>query len=158
MRILVVFYSRTGKTKVVAKKLAEITKSDVEEIMDTKNRSGFIGVLLSGYEAARRKLTVIMETKYDPSQYDLVIIGTPVWAGVMSVPVRTYISNHKGKFNNVAFFCTHGMKDAPKIFKDLGEACQKEPVATLKIRSTEIEKGEYLQKINGFVSMLGAQG
>lgn len=154
MRSLIVFYSRTGYTRAVAQKLAEITKSDIEEIIDTKNRDGLLGFLRSGYEAMRKKLTVIMETKYDPSQYDLVIIGTPVWAGVMSVPVRTYILNNKGKMNRVAFFCTHSMKDAPKIFKDMEEACQKVPIATVKIRTKEIVEGKHLEKVNAFVSML----
>ncbi|MEM3432819.1 MAG: hypothetical protein QXP27_01440, partial [Candidatus Methanomethyliaceae archaeon] len=119
MKKLVVFYSRTGTTSLVAQKIAEKINGDLEEIKDAKNRAGIIGFLRSGYEGARRKLTIIAETKYDPAQYDLIVIGTPVWAGNMSSPIRTYIVKNREKFNKVAFFCTLSMKDAPKIFQDM---------------------------------------
>ncbi|MGC8936232.1 MAG: flavodoxin family protein [Candidatus Methanomethylicaceae archaeon] len=154
MKYLVVFYSMGGATKLIAQKIAEKVNGDVEEIKDTKNRKGILGFLRSGYEGARRKLTVIAETRYDPSQYDVVIIGTPVWAGHMSSPTRTYIVNQRGKFNRVAFFCTLSMKDAPKIFKDMSKACQKEPVATVMFNRKEVIKGEYESKLNEFVSKL----
>ncbi|MBC7113492.1 MAG: hypothetical protein H5T34_05710 [Candidatus Methanomethyliales bacterium] len=154
MKTLIVFYSRTGTTRLVAQKIAEIVKGDLEEIKDTKNRAGIIGFLRSGYDAARRKLTVIAETKYDPAQYDLVVIGTPVWAGNISSPIRTYIVNNKDKIKKVAFFCTLSMKDAPNIFKEMREACQKEPVATAMFRRRDVVSNEYADKLKEFVSKI----
>ena len=154
MKTLVVFYSRTGTTRLVAQKIAEMVKGDIEEIRDTKNRAGIIGFLRSGYESARRKLTVIAETKYDPVQYDLVVIGTPVWAGNISPPTRTYMAKNKEKIKKVAFFCTLSMKDAPNIFKEMTEACQKEPVATAMFRRKDVISNEYANKLKEFVSRI----
>ena len=36
MRALIVFYSRTGNTKKVAKEITNLIKADSEEIFDTK--------------------------------------------------------------------------------------------------------------------------
>lgn len=158
MKKLVVFYSRTRTTSLVAQKIAEKINGDLEEVKDAKNRAGIIGFLRSGYEGARRKLTIIAETKYDPAQYDLIVIGTPVWAGNMSSPIRTYIVKNREKFNKVAFFCTLSMKDAPKIFQDMSETCQKEPVATAMFMRKEVIGNEFANKLNDFVTKIEAMG
>jgi menaquinone-dependent protoporphyrinogen IX oxidase len=80
MKILVVFYSRTDNTRKTAEEIASVLECDMEEIIDTKNRSGALGYIKSGKDASRRKLTVLKEIINDPSQYDLLIIGTPLWA------------------------------------------------------------------------------
>lgn len=154
MKCLVVFYSRTGNTKKVAEKIAEILKCDLEEIIDIKNRNGFVGFLRSGFEAALKKLTVIAKTRYDPSEYDVVIIGTPVWAGTISVPVRTYMVMNRDKFKKVAFFCTLMRKSAPRVFEEMKEVCRKEPISTFMVRASEIKSGVYIDRLKEFVAKI----
>jgi flavodoxin len=155
MKPLVVFYSRSGVTRKVAESLSQKLGCDVEEVVDTKNRGGLWGYITSGYGANRKRLTVIRDTKYDPSQYDLVIIGTPVWAGLMSVPIRTYITKNMDKLKRVAFFCTLGSKDAPRIFPDMEELCGKRPVGTAMFRKGDVMGGAYLQKVQQFAAEMG---
>ena len=104
MKILVVFYSRSGNTGRVAEEIRDNLECDIEEIIDTKNRSGILGYLRSGRDAGNRKLTVLKDIINDPSQYDLLIIGTPLWGGHVSTPVRTYIHENQANFKDVAFF------------------------------------------------------
>ena len=51
MRVLVVYYSRTGNTRFVAEAVAQSLEADIEEIKDGKNRMGIFGFLRCGYEA-----------------------------------------------------------------------------------------------------------
>jgi len=153
-KTLVVFYSRTGNTKKVAEEIANALKCDIEEIIDTKDRSGASGYLASGRDAMKKKLTGIKEIKNDPSQYDLIILGTPVWAAKMSTPVRTYISQNKEKLKNVAFFCTMGGSGDVKTFVDMEEATGKKPAATMTVLAKEIKKAEYKAKVEKFVKAL----
>ena len=110
--ILVVYYSRTGKTKNVAEDLVKSLRCDVEQIIDTKKRGGPIGFLSAGKDAGQGNLTTIEEPKFDPSKYNLVIIGTPVWNDTVSTPVRTYLFMHKEKIANAAFFLTQDRKES----------------------------------------------
>jgi flavodoxin len=75
-KILVVYYSRTGNTKKIAGELAKKFSADLEAIDDSQDRSGVFNYLKSGYEAARKKECVISALKHNPSDYDIVIIGT----------------------------------------------------------------------------------
>jgi flavodoxin len=62
MNTLVVYYSRTGKTRFVAEKVVAELKADIEEIVDLKNRKGRFGFLKAGYDATRGNGTEIAET------------------------------------------------------------------------------------------------
>lgn len=153
MKTLVVFYSRTGRTKAVAEKLVEALGCDSEEITDLKNRRGLIGFFRSGYDAVSRRLTVIKPLQRNPSKYDLVIIGTPVWVGTVSAAVRTYVHMNKKFFpKKVVFFCTYGggSEDAKKVFVEMQGLVERKPVAVLGLKADET-KGDFQKKIKGFV-------
>ncbi|MFX1392136.1 MAG: flavodoxin family protein [Promethearchaeota archaeon] len=150
MTSLVLFYSRTGTTKKIAELISEKLSCDYEEIFDTKNRQGFFGWLRSGKDAMRKKLTILKKINKNPALYDLIIIGTPIWASNMSTPIRTYITETKDKLKNVAFFCTEGSKGGEKCFKMMADLSDKKPVATLEINRKDIKKKIHIEKINDF--------
>ena len=57
MKNLVVYYSRTGRTKKIAKEIQERLNADIEEIHDVKNREGILGWLSAGRDAGTKKTT-----------------------------------------------------------------------------------------------------
>lgn len=152
MKSLVVYYSRTGNTRKLAEELADALGCDVEEIIDTKNRSGIIGWLRSGRDASNQNLTVLKDKINDPSQYDLLIIGTPIWGGHVSTPVRTYIHQNQADFNSVAFFCTASGDKFDGVFNDMKELCGVAPVETLGVSGKEIKKDGYKNKMQDFIN------
>ncbi len=132
MKTLIAYYSRTGNTKQVAETLAEKLDADIDEIKDMKDRSGIVGWLMGGKDAFRENTTEIAFKK-DPKDYDLVVIGTPVWAGTMTPAVRMYLKNN---FKKVAFFCTYGGSEG-KTFAEM-QKISKKPVATLGLNQREL--------------------
>ena len=86
MKSLVVYYSRTGNTKFVAEEIAAEIGADIEEIVDLKSRAGTMGWLSAGRDATINRQTKIAETKRNPADYDLVVVGSPVWAWSPSAP------------------------------------------------------------------------
>jgi flavodoxin len=163
MKILVTFYSRTGTTRKVGEMIAQKLGADpdttgygvkIEEIKDTVDRKGIKGYLISGRGAMKRELTKLEPAKNNPTDFDLVIIGTPIWGWNMSVPVRTYIIENKDKFKEVAFFCTMGGSGDEKVFKEMSEIIGKNPKAILALRTVEVVKNNYLEKVEKFVADL----
>lgn len=150
VKSLIVFYSRTGTTRKAAGKISNLLKSDIEEVIDMKKRAGALGWFISGIDAALKRLTVIKEAKNGPASYDVVVLGTPVWAGTMSSPIRTFISQNKGHLRKVAFFCTCGDsgKAALEALEDLYGS---KPVASLELKTKEVVKEEYIRKCEVFV-------
>jgi flavodoxin len=154
MKTLVVYYSRTKITEKVAQTISENINCDIEEIIDLKNRSGAIGYLKAGRDAMRKKETEISISDKDPSKYDCIIIGTPVWAFTMAPAIRTYINQNKNKFKKVAFFCTEGGSGHEKTFKDIGELTKKKPIATMFLFTKDVSKEQHINKTQEFIEKI----
>ncbi|MFO7797401.1 MAG: flavodoxin family protein [Promethearchaeati archaeon] len=151
MNTLVVYYTRTGNTKKMAEEIAAKLDAELDEIIDKTKRSGFVRWFYSGYQAVREKLTEIEDMEKDPSNYGLIILGTPTWAGKMTPALRTYITRYKDQLNKVAILITSSGKKGDPLIESISEFCGKDPIATAHIIQKEIEEDKYQEKIDQFV-------
>ena len=157
MKTLTVYYSRSGTTRRIAEELARRLGCDVDSITEPRGREGPLGYLRSGFEASRRKQPSINPAGKSPSQYDLVVVGTPVWAGNVSSPVRSYLSQHREEIKATAFFCTMGSSNPGKTFPEM-EACSgKKPRATLALQGSRIESEDAEAELKAFADALKPQ-
>ena len=160
MKCLVAFYSRTGTARKVARTIISMIgqqtsfKCDFEELVDPTNRAGTAGNKLSYQEAIEKKQVPIKPTRYDPSSYDLVILGGPVWAYTMASAVRTYLAKNAGKVKNAAFFCTYDCSGNKTTLQEMQELIGKPPIATFDATTKEVVKGKHIQTVQNFVTAL----
>jgi flavodoxin len=153
-KALVVYYSRTGVTKEVAEAIVQALGCDTEEIQDVRSRKGLFGWLRSGFEAAQKKCPEIKPSTRNPSDYELVVIGTPVWANTMASPVRTWLTRHQRQFEKIALFCTMGGSDNGHTFPDIGGYCDADSLAQLVLRKAEVTSGQFAARVREFVARL----
>ncbi len=126
----------------------------MEEISDKKNRSGIIGWLSAGRDAGRKSLTELNGISKDPSNYDLVIIGTPTWNDTISTPIRTYIDHFKRQLTNVAFFTTQDSLETSTL-RDMENLLGVNPIASIALnKRSDVESGDYLEKVDEFLSVI----
>ncbi len=106
--ILCVYYSRTGNTEKLMQEIAADLNGELLKLDDGVDRSGLRGWLRSGLQAMSRRLPAVKppETELPLSIYDLVIIGTPVWAGRCSSPVRSFLVEYGNELRRVAYVIT----------------------------------------------------
>ncbi len=107
MRYLVIYYSRTGNAKFVAEKISSELKADIEEVVDLKNRRGWLGFLRAGYNANFGKETKTEKTQKSPKDYDLIVVGTPVWNSRLTPAIRTYLKENDLTGKKAAIFSTN---------------------------------------------------
>ena len=149
-RPLVVFYSRTGSTKKVGESIARKLNCETEEIIDNKNRSGLIG--LAGGVINPRGPTTIRMIKKNPRDYDIVIIGTPIWWYSLAPAVKTYLEKYR--LRKVAFFFTCEADKKNTAFEDMGNICGVKPVGTLRIDKRDKKDLDNSKKIDEFVDQI----
>jgi len=154
MKVLIVYYSRTGMTKKVALKLAGELGADTEELIDKNKRSGAIGYLMSGRDAMQKKLANIEPLRYNPAEYDLVILGTPTWAYAMACALRTYLTDHAGEIKQAAFFATHDGDGGDRAIKQMAELSGLKARAELVLTSKEAAQDNYPEKFKEFINLL----
>jgi flavodoxin len=153
-KCLVVYYSRTGTTQALADAVAEQLACPAERLVDRKSRRGMLGFLRAGIDAARKRGTEIEPPQNAPGECDLVVIGTPVWAGTMSCAVRAYIAQHRGKFRNVGFFLTTGGSGIKGTFAQMEELSGLPPRAVLGVRTKDFRRHGCTEEIRRFVREL----
>jgi flavodoxin len=150
MKFLVVYYSRHGSTEKVAKKIAKSLKADIEKIEDKKDRSKLVNWFMSASNEELKTPTKIEETNFDTKDYDLVIIGTPIWDGI-TPPVKEYLKQNKSKLKKVAFFSTFGAS-AEDAFYQMEKVINKKPIATLELQDREILLKKDSKRIKEFLN------
>ena len=156
-RTLVVYFSRSGTTHKVAEELARELGADLERITDHEDRKGFIGYMKSGREASTDMLVEIDEPKRDPAGYELVVVGTPVWAWKMCSPVRSYLAKYAGRIKDAAYFCTADGKEG-KTLEDMATFAGKPAKASMVIYRKAVLRNEHLVRVREFVSELNGRG
>jgi flavodoxin len=156
MKTLIVYYSRTDTTKKVAERLAEKLGADLEAVIDRKKWGGIFVYFFGGRAAMREQPTDIGDNKYDPANYDLVVIGTPVWAGRVTPAIRTYLGKQAGRIKRAAFFTTQGGAKRQRVFDDLKDLVGAEPVTELWLRTRTVTKGDPTPDLDAFCKKIGA--
>ena len=109
MNDLVVFYSLTGKTRIVAQAIAEEIGATILEVEESRARtSGFLVYLTGGFAAFANRASKIKPVAVDVSQYDRVFIGSPVWASRPAPAVNSFIYKTDFEGRTVIPFVTLG--------------------------------------------------
>jgi len=122
MKIGIVYYSRTGNTRQAAKILEEKFKEkkvDIDLIeIEHEKRPGFFA---AGRASSRKLELPIKNTNFDMGKYDIIVAGSPTWAGSPSPYIKSFIDKAENiKEKKVALFGT-GMSpiDKREQFKEI---------------------------------------
>ena len=105
MKILVAYYSRTQKTARLAQALARWLGADCDPITCDGRYAGALG-FSRAYLAGLTKDRCPIHAQREPTPYDHIIIGGPVWAGQVPSPLRQYLTNPAVANRLVGAFCT----------------------------------------------------
>ena len=122
--ILCIYYSRTGNTRDTMTEMAKALGAELVEIRDGVERGGIGGWLRCGLDAMSRTVAPVsaFETEKPLSQYRLVILGTPVWAGRCSSVMRSFLKKHGRKLGAAAYVLLRGSEDKNEEIYDQMDA------------------------------------
>jgi len=154
---LVVYYSLTGHTRQIAEAIAAAFDADLEVIEDTFNRDTGLGRFRSAIESLLGLPSSITPPKNDLSKYDLVVVGTPVWAARLSSPVRAYLSQQRASLGRVAFFCTQAGIGGKWALQNMAKVSGQWPIACMIISERQLNTSVAEEKIAQFVNEIGIQ-
>lgn len=156
-KVLIVYYSLTGNTARVANDLARELNADVEALRDHTPRIGSFGLLRAAFDALRNARTRIDPPQRDPVQYDLTIVGTPVWASHITPAVRTYLQQMQHRIGRIAFFATCANTGYDRITPALERAANRKAITSTTFNARELSDSEaYREKLAAFVRAISS--
>lgn len=124
-KILVAYYSLTGKTENVARAIADVSGGQLYriEVMksypdDSKERRKELE-----HEIAEDYLPPLRAAPVNPENYDIIFLGSPVWANHISQPVKAFLVQYNLTDKRVIPFVTHSGGGKGQSFKDVASLC-----------------------------------
>lgn len=140
-KILVVYFSRTGRTREVAEAIARATGAELEELREARSRQGIWGWLRSGYEGTYRRAAQPLPLAREPQRYDVVFVGSPTWNRALSSPVRGFLQRHGASLPNVALFATCAERGADAVLNEMASLLPNAPLARLAMLEADVRRG-----------------
>ncbi len=106
MKTLIIYYSDSNRTELVAKTLSAHMQANLVRIRDLKRKKGFGNKIISSINAFRESKTEISPSKLNLEGFDTIYIGTPTWAGKPVPAIITIIDNCDLRGKDVILFTT----------------------------------------------------
>jgi len=126
MKTLVVYYSLTEKTHVVAQTLAAEFGADSRRVEEVEKHEATLWFIVkNGFAAMRGVESEIKPVDTSFQGYDRVFVGSPVWGGSPSTPINAFISKADFTGKEVVLFMTMGSDDAAGALKKMSERIEK---------------------------------
>ncbi len=128
MSIAVVYYSQSGNTDRIARRLADSLGATLLRLEPAKAYpdSGFKKFFWGGKSAVMGESPELLPYEFPQGGYDLVVFGSPIWAGTFTPPLRSFIRENRAALEGktfAAFFCSGGgstAKGFEKLKSELG--------------------------------------
>ncbi len=147
MKSLVVYYSLTGKTRLVAQVIAEVLNATLVEIKEIKPRKfGPLIYLTGGFRAMTNRGSKISPVDVDLKEYERIFIGSPIWASRPTPAVNSFIyqTNFEGR-SIIPFFTMGGTTPkkalaniTAKIEKSQGKVAGSFAITSYRVSDEEI--------------------
>jgi len=112
MKPLVVYYSLTGKTKLVAQVIAESLNAALVEIKETKPVPRPFVYLIGGFAATINRGSKINPVDVDLKQHETIFIGSPTWNSRPAPAINSFIYQTTFEGRSIIPFFTMGGDNA----------------------------------------------
>jgi flavodoxin len=118
---LLVYFSRGGNTRIVARELAADLGADSAEIKSKLNRQDFSGIMTCLLDQLLDRDDDPEQIQVDIASHNPVIIASPTWLKTIASPARTFIQQHDFKGKDVYIVLTYNGKARDDIDVKLKE-------------------------------------
>lgn len=120
-KVLVLYYSQTGATKVVAQQFAAELGADIESFDVQQPYDGDFQETIERCQGERENcfLPAVNPISSDISEYDVIFLGFPVWFGTCATPVQSLLKEMNFQDKTIVPFCTFGSGGLESSMDDL---------------------------------------
>lgn len=108
-KILVLYYSKSGNTQKIAHMIGNCIDADIVQIKALKPYPSNYDetVLQVRKENAQNYSPQLQDNIPNLSQYDTIILGSPIWANHLSLPIKTFLKTHNLAGKTILPFLTY---------------------------------------------------
>lgn len=156
MKSVVIYYSYSGNMEEAANRASELTDADLIRITtkEEPKGKGFKAMLKGGHQALKGFKPIINVDGLDFSQYDTIILGTPVWAGTYAPAMRTFLENYLFTNKKVFLMATSASGNAKKMIKNLETILENNAIVGAVSLRDPLTHPEELEKLDALKDIM----
>lgn len=109
MKSIIVYYSLDGNVKLLSETIAQEIGAELLPLKLKKaiKADSFMKYFWGGKQVIMKEVPELEEFNFVSNDYDLIILGTPVWAGSYTPALRSFLEQVDLNGKKVALFCSH---------------------------------------------------
>ena len=163
-RYLVLFASRSGNTERMANEIREQLDCDILEVEPTEAYDNNYNAML---ERSQEELAAIRQGNYPPikttmenfDDYDIVIVGYPIWYGSMATPMQTFLHSHASKLagKRIALFATSGSSGISTSVNEARNLCPDATIIERTLLLTSSSLSQMATRVQAWLEEIGAR-
>ena len=155
-KILVVYFSHSGNTRIIGEQIKNATGADIFEIQTVKDYpKDYQTVVEQAKKEINSNYKPKLKTKVNNIEfYDIIFIGSPNWWSTVAPPVATFLTSYNLEGKTIVPFMTHEGSGMGHSVADIKKMCPKSTVLEgLPIRGSYVKRAQedvtkWLRKIN----------
>lgn len=145
-RVLAVTYSHTGTSRKLTRLLCSLQGWEMAEIVDDRPRGNWRCII----DSLLRRCPAIQYNGPNPRRFDVVVLVSPIWAGRLAGPMRSFVSARRKMLPDVAVVSVMGNKGAPNAVAEIGRLLDRWPILSAAFTTAEIEDGSFGDRLKVF--------
>lgn len=124
--ILIVYFSQSGTTKAVAKKIQKLTGGDLLRIREKNKYPNDYDktVERADKEVKQNARPAITTVAANMKSYDVVYVGFPIWWHTTPKVIDTYLEKYNLQGKTVIPFCTSGGSEIEEAMPAINDLCK----------------------------------
>ncbi|MDD4138475.1 MAG: flavodoxin [Methanoregula sp.] len=158
METSIIYHSYSGNTRSVAERVRDACEGNLVEVKLTSDYSSLTAYTLGCYRAMNGVSDPIEQKAIDVAADDVIVIGTPVWAGRATPAVNAAVESLRGcKGKKAVIFATCG-KDGGDSLPMLKKALEEKGVTVAGEFVFDRTGMKDPERINAMISAIKAAG
>jgi flavodoxin len=120
--VLIVYYSRTGHTRTVAKMIQRKTGGELVEIKTLRPYpEDYDALVAQNVREQESNFLPPLQNRIDTTACDIVFIGSPLWNVRLTPPVRSFVASHDLAGKTVIPFVTYIVSRLGRSHQDIAD-------------------------------------
>jgi flavodoxin len=144
-KVLVVYFSHSGNTKIVANKIKNFTDADILEIIPER-------AYPQDYDSVVNQAKIEIKSNFRPKlkndkiniqNYDIIFVGSPNWWNTIAPPISTFLTSYDLSGKKIVTFITHEGSRLGVAESDIKKICPNSTILKgLAIRGSKVNDSD----------------
>ena len=155
-KVLVAYFSHTGNTEFVAKKIQGMLSADILEIKTVERYPEEHGPCseIAGRQLKANYRPKLQPIPLNPENYDIIFLGYPIWWHTMPMACWAFLESYDFAGKIVAPFCTHAGAGLANSIRDIQKLIPDSTLLT-GFQTTDARSDRLQKDLSDWIEKLG---